>query len=89
MHGHVDVRCGHISGDWPGVKSTGRCRGRHFILYYRMPYDRTMWAKYKDPVTIVVMYIAASPDVIVRGAFFTLLLACIIEDREEVLSHPR
>jgi len=56
---------------------------RHFILYYRMPYDRTVWAKLRDPWTIVVMYIAASPDIFIRGLFFSFFLLCIIHDRDE------
>lgn len=56
---------------------------RHFVLYHRMPYDRTFWAKLKDPWAILVMYIAASPDVLVRGLFFTFLLMCIIHDKDE------
>lgn len=26
-----------------------------FVLYYRMPYDRAIWAKLKDPVTLLIM----------------------------------
>ena len=56
---------------------------RAFILYYRMPYDRTIWSKLRDPVYIVMMYVAASPYVAVRGTFFTVYLACIISEMEE------
>jgi len=56
---------------------------RSFVVYHRMPYDRTIWAKLRDWQTLLVMLIAASPDVFVRGGFFTFFLVSIVKDREE------
>ena len=56
---------------------------RSFILYYRIPYDVTIWTRIRDPWYYVMMYISASPDVFTRGGFFTIYLACIISELEE------
>ena len=56
---------------------------RAFFLYNRMPYDRAIWSKLRDPWTAIFMYIAASPTVWVRGGFFTIYLLCILPEREE------
>jgi len=56
---------------------------RAFFLYNRMPYDRTFFSKMRDPWTLVLMYIAASPTVWLRGSFFTFYLICIAFEREE------
>lgn len=56
---------------------------RSFVLYHRMPYDRTFWSKLKDPWTMTMMYIASSPTILIRGSFFTIYLLCIVVDREE------
>ena len=56
---------------------------RAFILYWRLPYDLTIWSKIRDPWFYVMTYIGASPDVMVRGGFFTIYLACIATELEE------
>ena len=54
---------------------------RAFFLYNRMPYDRTIFSKLRDPWTLLLTYIAASPTVWVRGSFFTIYLICIASER--------
>ena len=51
---------------------------RAFILYYRLPYDLTIWSKLLDPWYYVVTLIAASTNTLVRGGFFTVYLVCVI-----------
>ena len=58
-------------------------RLRAFLLYHRMPYDRSIYTKLRDPWWVLVMCTAASPDIVVRGIFFTVFLACVATDREE------
>lgn len=53
------------------------------VAYYRLPYDRTFFSKMKEPWTIVLMAVAASPEIIVRGLFFSLFLLIIIQDKNE------
>ena len=47
---------------------------RAFLLYRRQPFDRTVWVKLRDPATIILMLVAASTDVYIRGGFFTIFL---------------
>ena len=58
-------------------------RLRAFVLYYRLPYDRTFWAKLRDPRTLLVMMIASSPNVYLRGLFFSLYFASILLECDE------
>ena len=55
----------------------------NFVLYFRMPYDRTIWTKLYDPWFYVGTYVAANPDILIRGSFFTFFLISILRDREE------
>ena len=54
-----------------------------------MPYDRAIWAKLRDPWFFVGTYIAANPDILIRGSFFTFFLISILRDREEFQVPPR
>jgi len=58
-------------------------RLRNFVLYYRNPYDRAIFSKLRDPWTIIVIIVAAHPEIVIRGSFFTFFLICILKDREE------
>jgi len=51
---------------------------RAFFLYYRLPYDLTIWSKLYDPWYYILTYIAASPNVLIRGGFFTIYLGCVL-----------
>jgi hypothetical protein len=50
-------------------------RARAFLLYYRTPFDQAIYDKVRDPLYFVMMAVAASSNVFVRGTFFTLYLA--------------
>ena len=56
---------------------------RAFFLYYRLPYDLSIWSKLKDTWYYIMTYIAASPNPFVRGGFFTIYLLGIITELEE------
>ncbi len=56
---------------------------RAYFLYLRNPNDRSIYAKLRDPIVVIMMVVAASPDVYTRGAFFTVLLVCVLHDMEE------
>jgi len=56
---------------------------RAFFLYHRLPYDRTIFSKIRDWRFLLVMYIAASPELFTRALFFTIYLAAIIVEHEE------
>ena len=67
---------------------------RAFFLYNRMPYDRSMFSKFRDPWTLLLTYLAASTNVWVRGSFFTIYLLCIGArgrglDRHACMRRPR
>ena len=48
-----------------------------------MPYDKSIFYKLCDPVYYFILMITASPNVFVRGLFFTIYLLLICHDREE------
>ena len=56
---------------------------RAFILYYRLPYDLPIWSKIRDPWYYIMLFIGANPNVVIRGGFFTIYLACIAAELEE------
>lgn len=56
---------------------------RAFLLYQRQPYDRTTWSKLRDPWYFILMCLASSPVIWVRGLFMSILLACIAIELEE------
>ena len=56
---------------------------RAFILYARVPFDRGTWSKLRDWKAILILYIASSTDVLVRGTFFTCYLLSVMVEMEE------
>ena len=63
-------------------------RFRSFFLYYRLAYDQTIWRKIRDPWYWIMLVISASPSTVVRGAFFSVYLACIVLEIEEFQVGP-
>ena len=56
---------------------------RATFLYHRIPYDRTYFAKLRDWRFLVMLYVASSPTLVLRGAFFTFYLIGIAVEHEE------
>ena len=56
---------------------------RAFLLYHRVPYDKTLFAKLRTWQYFVIVMIASSTHNLVRGAFFTLYLLAIARELEE------
>lgn len=45
---------------------------RSFVLYQRIPFDRSFYTKMRDWRYFLILYIASSPNVLIVCAFFTV-----------------
>ncbi len=77
----VDVPAKHVV-TWLAAKPLAM-QFRSLFLYGRIPYDKSIFYKLYDPVYYFILMITASPNVFVRGLFFTIYLLLICHDREE------
>ena len=56
---------------------------RAFLLYNKMPFDRSIWTKIRTPWYFILMGLASSTNMYIRGGFFTFYLFCLSIDMEE------
>ena len=69
---------------WLSELRKAASRMRCHLLYHYLPFDKTLFGQLRSPVSFGLLCLASWPESIsplVRPAFFTLLLACLLVDR--------
>ena len=93
VQGAVWVRVGVVSLDRPPTMLSRRLweamvkpllmKVRAFILYYRVPYDMSVFDKYRSYKAVTLTLIASSTNILLRGLFFTAYLLAISRELDE------